>query len=350
MMYQHGNEEVFFSSLLQDCIKKKDLAMARKLHRLIIYSGSYSKSILRNGLIRVFSICGSLREGKQVFLTTCNPDIYAWEAYISAHVRCGKSEEAIDLYHSLRSMNNVELNDHIYVASLKACCTSSTNLMLPHGRVIHNDIVLYGINMSLHLGSMLLGMYMKCGRVTEANDVFDRMSVKDVVVWNAMITGYSQHGFDKEALFLFDEMLTEGILPDTHTFSGLFKVCACENAVEEGKRIHSLMVKVGCNMNLFVGNALIDMYGKHGFLHEGKQVFHSLSDRDMVSWTAMMNAHGSVNDWEMAITCFEEMQREHVKPDGTTFKCLLNACSHAGLFIEGQSYFELMAFIELKLA
>ena len=42
MMYEHGNEEVFFSSLLQDCIKKKDLAMARKLHRLIIYSGMVS--------------------------------------------------------------------------------------------------------------------------------------------------------------------------------------------------------------------------------------------------------------------------------------------------------------------
>ena len=92
-------------------------------------------------------------------------------------------------------------------------------------------------------------------------------------------------------------------------------------------------------LNLFVGNALIDMYGKHGFLHEGKQVFHNLSERDMVSWTAMMNAHGSVNDWEMAIRCFEEMQREHVKPDGTTFKCLLNACSHAGLLDKAQTLF-----------
>ncbi|KAH7276819.1 hypothetical protein KP509_39G023200 [Ceratopteris richardii] len=287
----------------------------------------------------MFSACGSLKEAKQVFLSAPSWDVYSWEALLSAHGMSGQPMVAIYLYERFRSLNAIRVNDHIYVASLRACADAAKVF---EGMIIHNHILHSNMHISLHVGSVLVDMYAKCGYIAEASTIFHCLPTKDLVLWNTMIAGYAQFSFHDEALQLFTSMQAKGVAPDTITFASLFKACSCTQAIEEGRSAHSLMLKIGCKSNLVIENTLIDMYARARQLDEAVWIFEAICERDAISWTALMNAYGHVNDWAMAIFYFEEMLREGINPDGATFRCLFMACSHVGLVNEGRLYFQMM--------
>ena len=59
----------------------------------------------------------------------------------------------------------------------------------------------------------------------DAWKLFLEIKRKDFVSWNAMISGYAQHGACEKALRLFEEMRYEGIRPDWITFLAVLLAC-----------------------------------------------------------------------------------------------------------------------------
>ena len=52
-------------------------------------------------------------------------------------------------------------------------------------------------------------MYLKCDRIRDARKLFDMMPERDVVVWSAMVAGYSRLGLVDEAKEFFGENFPE---------------------------------------------------------------------------------------------------------------------------------------------
>ncbi|XP_024536038.1 pentatricopeptide repeat-containing protein At4g02750-like [Selaginella moellendorffii] len=50
------------------------------------------------------------------------------------------------------------------------------------------------------------GQYSQLGRIDEAEVVFDKVVVKDILAWNTMLAAYSQHGYIEELRNTFDAM------------------------------------------------------------------------------------------------------------------------------------------------
>eukprot|EP00250_Pteridium_aquilinum_P035727 c9868_g1_i1 orf=2-316(+) len=78
------------------------------------------------------------------------------------------------------------------------------------------------------------------------------------------------------------------------------------------------------------------MYAKCGLLMEAHEVFHEVSTRNVVSWTALISGyveHGFANE---ALHCFEQMRLDGVPPDVVTFVCILKACGNVGATDTGQ--------------
>ena len=65
----------------------------------------------------------------------------------------------------------------------------------------------------MFVANALVSLYTKCGGIEVACNMFDKMDHKDVVSWNAMIVGYGVHGFGKEALRLFKQLISIYVLP-----------------------------------------------------------------------------------------------------------------------------------------
>ena len=61
----------------------------------------------------------------------------------------------------------------------------------------------------------LVDMYAKCGLIDDARGVFDKMSMRDLVCWTAMITAYEQAEKAKDVQILLQKMQEEGLYMDS---------------------------------------------------------------------------------------------------------------------------------------
>ncbi|CAI0625780.1 unnamed protein product [Linum tenue] len=158
-----------------------------------------------------------------------------------------------------------------------------------------------------------------------------------------MISGYCLNGNAANALELADAMRLEGEKMDAITVASTLPACVQMNDVVGGKLMHLYAVKHGLELNLFVSDALIDMYGKFGRLGDARRVFEQEVPRQSsVPWNAIISCHGVHGHGERALEFFREMLDGEVKPDHVTFVSLLSACSHSGLVSDGEWCFCLM--------
>ena len=105
------------------------------------------------------------------------------------------------------------------------------------------------------------------------------MQSPGLVTWNALISGYVDHGVGEEALRCFKEMQFDGIAPDSVTLTCCLKACGDIGAFYEGQEMHKKVVEVGLE-NLQVENTLISMYAKFGRMVEAQEIFDCMLFHD----------------------------------------------------------------------
>ena len=125
----------------------------------------------------------------------------------------------------------------------------------------------------LHLANLIISIYMKCGSVVEARQMFNRMREHDVISWTSMISGYVRSGHRKQAMNFFKQMLWEGFEPDEFTFSNILQACGSPADLEQGRNIHEMIVGAGYESDVHVATALVRMYLKCGSLLDGAPCF-----------------------------------------------------------------------------
>ncbi|GAU17850.1 hypothetical protein TSUD_329760 [Trifolium subterraneum] len=141
------------------------------------------------------------------------------------------------------------------------------------------------------------------------------MPVKDVGSWNAMISGFCQNGNAAGALSVLNSMKVEGVKMDTVTVSSILPVCAQSDDIVNGLLIHLHVLKHGLDADVFVSNALINMYSKFGRLQDAQRVFDDMEVRDLVSWNSIIAAYEQNNDPNNALRFFKGMQLVGIRPD-----------------------------------
>ncbi|CAD6203924.1 unnamed protein product [Miscanthus lutarioriparius] len=137
----------------------------------------------------------------------------------------------------------------------------------------------------------LVHAYLRFGRVAEAYRVFDEMPDRDVPAWNAMLSGLCRNARAADAVALFGRMVGEGVAGDAVTLSSLLPMCVLLGDRALALVMHVYAVKHGLSGELFVCNALIDVYGKLGMLAEARWVFGGMALRDLVTWNSIISAY-----------------------------------------------------------
>ena len=79
-----------------------------------------------------------------------------------------------------------------------------------------------------------------------------------------MIAGYAQNGHCNEALEIFHQTQKQGWKPDFVTIVSILPISAHLAALKQGKEIHAYIMRSALQYDIPVGNALMDMYSKHG--------------------------------------------------------------------------------------
>ncbi|KAG9442935.1 hypothetical protein H6P81_018789 [Aristolochia fimbriata] len=316
---------------------------------------------------------GDLNAAKEIFDGMVKKIDVTWNAMISGYVHHGFIMEAFETFKKMFSVG-VTLDEFTYTSMISACANAG---LLKHGKQLHAFLLrtdpIPEPEWSLPVKNALITLYSKCEKLDAARRVFDEMSIRDLVSWNAilsacisvghiddarqlfgrmaernlltwavMISGFAQNGCGEEALKLLNQMNKEGVCPCDYAFAGVFTACASLGALKHGRQLHSQLIRFGYESSLSASNALMTMYARCGNVEDAHCVFLTMPAVDSVSWNAMIAALGQHGYGVQALELFELMLSEGILPDRITFLTVLSACSHAGLVSEGCRYFELM--------
>ncbi|XP_057822151.1 pentatricopeptide repeat-containing protein At5g59600 [Cryptomeria japonica] len=210
--------------------------------------------------------------------------------------------------HILLTSHKLTVNSSTYLQLLQTCISNKT---LSVGRHIHSHINERGIKLSGHklLQDTLIRMYDHCGSLVDARGVFDKMTERDILSWNAIIAAYRRKGYPQEALTLFHQMQATGVQPDQFTFSSILQAYAKIRALEQGMCIHQRIIGRGFLSDVVVASALIDMYTKCGSIDTARQLFDKMSQRDVISWNAMIAGYAQNAVLDKALNLFKEVPR-----------------------------------------
>ncbi|KAK9280731.1 hypothetical protein L1049_003619 [Liquidambar formosana] len=226
---------------------------------------------------------------------------------------------------------------HSHLSSRQCSALSA----IEEGRDIHEQIIRSGWEKDVFVGAALIDMYAKCGCVESARQVFDKIEVRDVVLWNSMLAAYSQNGHPDGCLSLCSEMALTGLRPTEATLVTVISASADIAALPQGRELHGFSWKHGFESNDKVKTALVDMYAKSGFVKVARNLFERLMVKRIVSWNAMITGYAMHGHASQALDLFEEM-KGGAQPDHITFVGVLSACNHGGLLDEGWKFFESM--------
>lgn len=335
-----------------DARKHVNIERVRAIHSQAVKSGYGSDVYVGNILVAVYAKCGNLVDARHVFDGMPHRDLVSWNSMISGYAQMDEGEEALKLFTALQQEGFLP-DDRTFVAALKACSSLAgveevyvgeqwgKKHLLEIVRAIHLKATQSGSETALFVGTMLVDVYIKCGSLGDARQVFETMPHHDVVSWNAMILGYCQMDKGEEALRLYAQMQKEGVLPNERTFVAALKACSTLTLLEAGlhanavrarllkvvKGIHFQAARRGAESAVFVGTMLVDAYAKCGSLVSARHVFEKMPHRDVFTWNTMILAYAEMDEFEKALECYTWMQQDGTVSDSRTFVAALKACS-----------------------
>lgn len=331
-------DKVMCLSILEACGSLADLSEGQRTHACIVCCGFEADVVVGTALVHMYGKCGSQQDLSRMFCKMPERNVVSWNAIIAAHAQHGQSKEALNLFQQMK-LQGMFPNKATFLSILEACVNQAT---MSNCQEMHTEIILAGLESEVAVGTALVYMYGKCGWIEDAERLLDKMLKRDIIAWNAMIAAYALHQLGKQALQLFWQMQLEGMIPDKSTFSSLLDACANKAALAEGKQVHALVLESGLDSSPIVGTAIVNMYGKCGCLQDAMCFFNRMRDRDVIAWSAVIAAHAQQGQGKEAVKLFQEMQSEGVVPNDVTYFSILSACSHAGLMVEGQYFFQTM--------
>ena len=213
---QSHSEIYEFVALLRMSAINKDLDRGTKLHGDIMRRGLLEKSpYLGSSLISMYAKCGMIAKARNVHDELRARRLASWNALIVGYAQQGYSHDALDCLDRMRN-ECIPLNAITYSGVLKACgCTGSIN----KGKQIHDEIVNRRLLIqNSMLGTALVDMYAKCGMLARAEEMLNELPSRNVVTWNALITGHAQQEQGLDALECFERMQIEGLSPYVISF------------------------------------------------------------------------------------------------------------------------------------
>ena len=332
-MYAIGFKPCIYleNHLINMYAKCGNLGYARALFDTMPLRNSFSW----NNMIAGYAKCGKVDYACQMFDKRPNCDVFSWNAMIAGYTRYGHGENALKLFCEMR-WEGMRGDRYSLVSILSACARIQVT---EEGRKVHSHIVKIGFDLDEFVESALVDMYGKCDRIEDAHQVFEEMHGENVMPWNtlvvgcsnsgemeyaqylfeevpeqdtgswnAMIASYAKHGNGEEALKLFCRMYKLNMKLDHFTFGSILSACAGVETLEQGKQVHSLIIKTTYESNVFVGSALVDMYVKCGSIDDACHFFELMPERNVVSWTIMIFGHAQHGQSEEPLKLFYQLQ------------------------------------------
>ncbi|KAA0064811.1 pentatricopeptide repeat-containing protein [Cucumis melo var. makuwa] len=192
-------------------------------------------------------------------------------------------------------------------------------------------------------GKKLTKFYVKDVKCVDGDSkVFDEIPERALPTYAALIRAYCRSEKWNELFAAFRSMVDEGILPDKYLVPTVLKACSRRQMVKTGKMVHGYAIRKRMVSDIVIGNALMDFYGNCRDLGSSINVFDSMSEKDVVSWTALVSAYIEEGLLNEAMKVFHSMQSSGLKPDLISWNALVSGFARYGETNTALTYLEAM--------
>ncbi|KAJ0969438.1 hypothetical protein J5N97_022315 [Dioscorea zingiberensis] len=282
---------------------------------------------------------GEAKEARAIFDRIPERNLVNWNALIAGYAQIGSCEEALDAFRQMQ-MDGFE-PDEFTMASVLSACSQLGSLEM--GKKIHDMINRKRINMNHFVLNGLVDMYAKCGDLERAKTIFHGMKNKNVVCWNAMISGLATHGQCEEALALFDRMEESEKKPNNVTFLVALSACTHGGFVNRGLDIFKKMEKYNLVAGVEHYGCLVDLLGRAGRLNEAYNVIKSMPGSPNRSvWGALLGACKIHGDDKMADRILSNLS-SNAENDDVKYVVLSNVYAASEKWEEAERMWRVMA-------
>lgn len=346
-----------FPFVLSACTKSSAYREGIQLHGAIIKLGFENDVFAENSLIHFYGERGEIVDGRKVFEEMPERNVVSWTSLICAYARRDLPKEAVDLFFKMVE-EGTKPNSVTMVCVISACAKLQE---LELGQRVCAYIGDLGMKVNTLMVNALVDMYMKCGAVDTAKQLFDECDDRNLVLCNTIMSNYVRLGLAREALAILDEMLLHGPRPDRVSMLSAISASAQLGDLLWGKWCHGYVLRNRLEGWDAICNAMIDMYMKcgkqemasrifnhisnktvvswnsliaglikNGDVDSAREVFGKMPERDHVSWNTMLGALTQENMFEEAMELFRVMQREGIKADRVTMVGVASSCGYLG--------------------
>ncbi|KAK6134486.1 hypothetical protein DH2020_031768 [Rehmannia glutinosa] len=212
----------------------------------------------------------------------------------------------------------------------------------------------------------MLSAYANNGEITKARQLFDEMPRRTVATWNAMITAYVRNmkrvSGVEEAFRLFLRMPVRNAMSYSAMILGFVNAGSfdeaerlyegtpltwrdpfCSNILMNGYlKIGKLDEAVGVfegmvEKNVVSWSSMVDGYCKNGRVSEARELFDMMEEnRNEFTWCSMIDGYMKVGSFEDGFQLFLRMRREgHVGTEPTVLTVIFESCGRIGRYKEG---------------
>ncbi|ESQ41266.1 hypothetical protein EUTSA_v10012703mg [Eutrema salsugineum] len=312
-----------FTSFLKWFVSSDKAEIGWWLHPPIVKLGYSSNAFVGAALINAYAVCGFVDCARSVFEGILCKDIVVWTGIVTCYVENSFFEDSLELL-SCMGMAGFMPNNYTFAMALKA---SIGLCAFDFAKGVHARILKTCYELDPHVGVGLLQLYTQLGDMSDALRVFNEVPKNDVIPWSFMIARFGQNGFCNEAVDLFIRMRQAFVVPNEFTFTSTLNACAIGKCYGLGKQIHGLVVKAGFDLEVYVSNALIDVYTKCERMDTAVKLFAELSSRNEVSWNTIIVGYENLGEGEEALSMFREALRNQVSVTEVTCSSAISACA-----------------------
>ncbi|XP_020574185.1 pentatricopeptide repeat-containing protein At1g08070, chloroplastic-like [Phalaenopsis equestris] len=332
-------------SLKQHCTS---VANCKQAHSFLLRFDLLQENILSSKLLSFLALSptGDLKYAHQLFDQLSSPDSFIWNTIIRGHARSSNPSQAISFFHHMVS-SGVPPDHHSYPFVLTACARMPSPAL---GKKFHAETFKFGLGSDVFVLNSLIQMYACCGLVVDARKLFDGNPLRDVVSWNVMIRGFVKRGEFDDAFRCFDDMIrAQNRSPDPVTMISLLSACSQLGDFDRGRWLHLYSSGLGfVPSNLQLGNAILCMYCKCMDLLSAKNFFDEMGEKDLLTWTTMINGFSNLGNFRDALDFFSQMQDEGICPDEVVLGTILSVCAQLGALEEGKYVHHLIEKYNVK--
>ncbi|XP_042513952.1 pentatricopeptide repeat-containing protein At3g57430, chloroplastic-like [Macadamia integrifolia] len=304
---------VTFQSMIQACSLLNRWLVSRCIHGFVIKSQLYMDTLVTNSLIQMYSNNGYYEESIKIF----------WEFCFRGDGPYLRPETMATLLQGCGHLN-----------------------CLRQGKEVHGYLIRHRFLPCIVVENSLVDMYAENKQDHLAFRIFGKMNEKDIISWNTLISCLVKNGCPSEALMLLGKVHSnegEGVVPDSVTVLTSLQSCSELASFDMGQVMHGYITRSGFGNDIFIGNALVTMYGKSGRICYAKKVFEEMPTKDTGSWNAMIAAYRINGDGISALQTLGRMRKLGIyQPNAVTFVNVFSACSHSGLVEEAFECFSKM--------